>query len=410
VTEGRSQWGVPVTISSAPAHGARRVPALSVEARTERRARFLQLVTDSLATHLADNVDYLFHPWGVDLPAAEETGARLAAALDVLERADAVWASLGDDASRDLLLRFLAYRALGPAHVRLQLQPGEYRRSVMSLNHHMQAATALRIPGFPLEWQMHLYDFTAAGMNLRVVGPPLPLASTLAFSQYAYRDESVPARPRLGDVVLDIGGCWGETALWLANGVGEDGFVHTFEPTPKNRHVLAQNLTLNPGLASRIAVWSEALGDQAGQTVRFPDVLAAAAGVQQTSHGSAGSAGSAGSTGSTGSAGSDGEQPTVDVMTETVDRLVASGRILPPSFVKIDVEGAELSVLTGAADTIAEHRPVLAIAIYHRPDDLVAIPDFIDSLGVRYRWYLQCSTMTDVDTVAFAVPDGDDLS
>jgi hypothetical protein len=25
-------------------------------------------------------------------------------------------------------------------------------------------------------------------------------------------------------------------------------------------------------------------------------------------------------------------------------------------------------------------------------------------LGVDYRWYLQCSTMTDVDTVAFAVP------
>ena len=36
--------------------------------------------------------------------------------------------------------------------------------------------------------------------------------------------------------------------------------------------------------------------------------------------------------------------------------------------------------------------------------DTVRIPDFVASLGVEYRWYLQCSTMTDVDTVAFGVP------
>jgi len=359
-------------------------PSLSPERRTARRARFLQLVADSLVTHLADNVDHLFHPWGVELPAPEEVGTRLAAQLDVLERADTIWSALGDAQSRELLLRFLAYRALGPAHVRLQLEPGEYRRSVISLNRHMRQPAVVPLAGFPMEWQLHLYDFAAAGMDLRVAGPPLALASTLALSQYAYRDERVPARPRVGDVVLDIGGCWGETALWLAHAVGPDGFVHTFEPTPKNRSILAQNLALNPVLEARIAVWSEALAERAGEAVWFPDVVAAGAAVQQTPC---------------------AEHPSVEVSTQTVDQIVEEGRVLPPSFVKIDVEGAELSVLRGAAGTIVEHRPVLAIAIYHRPEDLVAIPDFIASLGVGYRWYLQCSTMTDVDTVAFAVPD-----
>jgi FkbM family methyltransferase len=360
------------------------VAALSDEQRSARRARFLQVVADSLATRLADNVDHLFHPLGVELPSPDQTGDRLAAQLDVLERAGAFWAAIGDDESRELFLRFLAYRALGPAHVRLQMEPSMYRRSVMSLNQHLRQAMVVPLPGLPMEWQLNLYDFTAAGMDIRVAGPPLPLASTLAFSQYAYRDESVPARPKLGDVVLDIGGCWGETALWLAHAVGEDGFVHTFEPTPKNRSILTQNLDLNPALECRIAVWPQALSDRPDETVWLPDLIAAGATVRDSPG---------------------GEQPTVEVKTETVDRIVDCGRILPPAFIKLDVEGAELSVLRGAAETIREHRPVLAIAIYHRPDDLVVLPDFIDSLGVRYRWYLQCSTMTDVDTVAFALPD-----
>lgn len=37
-----------------------------------------------------------------------------------------------------------------------------------------------------------------------------------------------------------------------------------------------------------------------------------------------------------------------------------------PGFIKIDVEGCELAVLQGAAETIREHRPVLLIEIYER--------------------------------------------
>lgn len=38
--------------------------------------------------------------------------------------------------------------------------------------------------------------------------------------------------------------------------------------------------------------------------------------------------------------------------------------------------------------------------------DLVRFPELVDSLGLAYRWYLQCSTMTHVDTVLFGVPAG----
>jgi FkbM family methyltransferase len=350
-----------------------------------RRARFLQTVAVAQATHLPDNIDYLFAPHGVELPDPALVGERLDEQLSILERATTLWNALGDESSRELLLRFFAYRALGPAHVRLQLEPGPYRRTVIALG-----AQALRkgfvthFPALPVEWQVHHYDLRPFGLPFEVIGSPLPLASTMAFSQYAYRDESVPARPRHGDVVLDAGGCWGDTALWFAHAVGPEGMVHTFEPAPGNRQLLDQNLTLNPALAQRIRVWSDPLGPQSGVEVWMPDVVAAGATLQADA--------------------TPGTFEVIPMRTQTIDELVGNGTTPRVDFVKVDVEGADLGVLEGAAETIRSQRPRLAIACYHKPDDLVVIPDFVAGLGVEYRWYLQCSTMTDVDTVAFAVP------
>jgi FkbM family methyltransferase len=350
-----------------------------------RRARFLRTVAVAQATHLPDNIDYLFAPQGVELPDPALVGERLDEQLSILERATTLWNALGDETSRELLLRFFAYRALGPAHVRLQLEPGPYRRTVIALGSQaLRKGFVTHFPSMPVEWQVHHYDLRPFGLPFEVIGSPLPLASTMAFSQYAYRDESVSARPRHGDVVLDAGGCWGDTALWFAHAVGPEGMVHTFEPTPGNRRLLDQNLTLNPALAQRIHVWPDPLGPQSGIEVWMPDVVAAGATLQADA--------------------TPGKFEVIPMRTQTIDELVRSGTIPRVDFVKVDVEGADLGVLEGAAETIRSQRPRLAIACYHKPDDLVVIPDFVAGLGVEYRWYLQCSTMTDVDTVAFAVP------
>ncbi|MCO8273797.1 FkbM family methyltransferase [Actinoplanes sp. TRM 88003] len=67
--------------------------------------------------------------------------------------------------------------------------------------------------------------------------------------------------------------------------------------------------------------------------------------------------------------GSNAEYPhhtDVPVDVTTVDRLVRAAGLTRLDFVKIDVEGAELHVLHGAADTIDRFRPTLFIEIEAR--------------------------------------------
>jgi FkbM family methyltransferase len=353
----------------------------------ERRAAFLALVAECARTVLPDNLDMLFLPWGHPLLDRAGEGARLAEQLAVLDRCDVLWEALGDAASRDLMLRFLAYRALGPQHVRLQLDPGEYRRSVIGMTAQLvRALGSAGMPGLPFEWAHHVYDFAPVGTPLTLSGPPLPLASTLVFSQYAYRDAAAAplARPREGDVALDVGGCWGETALWMATLVGATGRVHTFEPSAQNLSLLVENLERNPSFAARVSVHPLPLAAEPGLEVWVDDAIAAGATTHATPDATA--------------------RATTPSITDTIDALVARGALDRVDFIKMDVEGAELDVLKGAAHTLRTQQPRLALAAYHRPDDLAVLPAFIASLGLSYRWYFQCSTMTDVDTILFGVP------
>jgi len=55
------------------------------------------------------------------------------------------------------------------------------------------------------------------------------------------------------------------------------------------------------------------------------------------------------------------------------------------SFIKLEIEGAELEALKGAVDTIRRNRPQMALSVYHKPEDLTAIPGFLAELDSPYR-------------------------
>ena len=73
-----------------------------------------------------------------------------------------------------------------------------------------------------------------------------------------------------------------------------------------------------------------------------------------------------------------------------------------PTFISMDVEGAELEVLKGAETLIKENKPDLAICVYHAPNDIYDIPLYIESLNLGYKFYLRNYTSFTSETVLYA--------
>jgi FkbM family methyltransferase len=75
-----------------------------------------------------------------------------------------------------------------------------------------------------------------------------------------------------------------------------------------------------------------------------------------------------------------------------------------PTFIKMDIEGAEGMALDGARELIMKYRPVLAIAVYHRPSDMWMIPRKILEMCDEYKVYLRHYTESIYETVMYFVP------
>lgn len=57
------------------------------------------------------------------------------------------------------------------------------------------------------------------------------------------------------------------------------------------------------------------------------------------------------------------------------------------TFIKMDIEGAELDALRGAEELIKANKPKLAICLYHHVHDLWTIPLYVKSLVPEYKLF-----------------------
>jgi FkbM family methyltransferase len=181
---------------------------------------------------------------------------------------------------------------------------------------------------------------------------------------------------RPGDVVVDAGGCFGDTALYFAGRVGTTGRVYTFEFSPGNLEVLEPNLARNPALGDRVKVVKAALFDRSS-TLSFED------------HGRLSRLVPSG-------------DRARQVPALTLDDWARETGLTRVDMVKMDIEGAEPAALRGAREILKHYRPNLAIAAYHAEDDLVTLPRFIASLGLGYRMFLGHYSAGADETVLFA--------
>jgi len=84
-----------------------------------------------------------------------------------------------------------------------------------------------------------------------------------------------------------------------------------------------------------------------------------------------------------------------------IDEILADTR---PSFIKMDIEGAEIEALEGARRTINNSLPILAISVYHNPDHIWLIPILIKSMSSDYQLYLRAHNEEGWDLVCYAIP------
>lgn len=73
------------------------------------------------------------------------------------------------------------------------------------------------------------------------------------------------------------------------------------------------------------------------------------------------------------------------------------------TYIKMDIEGAELDTLIGARETIIKNKPKLAVCIYHRDSDLLEIIKYLQALNVDYKYYIRHHNCNMTETVLYAV-------
>ena len=74
-----------------------------------------------------------------------------------------------------------------------------------------------------------------------------------------------------------------------------------------------------------------------------------------------------------------------------------------PTFIKMDIEGAELKAIRGAEETIRAYQPDLAISVYHSLSHFWEIPALLRQFVPNYRFYLRTYGAAGFETILYAV-------
>lgn len=314
-------------------------------------------------------------------PAAAAT--RLERVLELSAGLDATYAMLGDEFSRRTLIDVLKLRVLGPFHARLRVTPEGFRSHQTYVDDALRVEAATHVVSDPWFSPLSLYrPSVEGGRTVRLHSHSVDIVSVYLLDQYTYANGSTRISAAHGDEVFDVGGCWGDTALYFAALVGGAGKVHTFEFDPESLGVMAANLELNPDLAACIDVVHNPLWNASGEMLPFVQAGRMTGLVP----------------------GARGDEGTRETVTTTLDDFRSEHEI-GVDFLKLDVEGAEMRALEGGRRSLQELTPKLAVAVYHKDDDLVTIPRFLRSLGAGYTLFLKSSSPVEEETVLFAISD-----
>jgi FkbM family methyltransferase len=273
--------------------------------------------------------------------------------------------------SKRLFLNLLAFRIAGHHSVRIETLFDENSVSFESYKA-IEKYTASSLPAVGQFGKLRHYDFNYN--NKHYVADCLGLKYYLYRRQYFFDDGKVKVEPNQGDFVIDAGACLGDTAIVFGKAVGKDGKVFAFDPVENHLEVLGHNINQNPDCNIQAMPFGLADADVSCPPIKLQTYSPGFSSRNQ------------------------------NVPLRCLDSLVIGGQIPQINYVKMDIEGAELSAIKGAAGSIRKFRPKLAISLYHKPTDIFQIPLYIANEFPFYEMFIEHYTIHAEETVLYCVP------
>ena len=159
--------------------------------------------------------------------------------------------------------------------------------------------------------------------------------------------------PAKGDIAIDGGAFDGATALDFAK---QGATVYAFEMNENNYKNCAARIDTSGG--EDIVLENLGLSNQESEETYRPG----AAGSRKDPNG------------------------TLIAKFTDLDTYALKNRLPRVDYIKLDIEGAELDMLRGAAKTITRYKPKMAISAYHRREDLWTLANYVKSLRSDYEF------------------------
>jgi len=300
--------------------------------------------------------------------------------LPYYQNLNKIYYLLSDLNSRELYTKVLAYRILGYKKVKLPLNNKEREKKVEYYKKYADYNDFIDVD-FIFDRKLRLFKFDLTDIMkepFSIFATERIINNNIYDKQYKYSNATASVKPDFGDVVFDCGACYGDTTLFFAHEVGEDGMVYSFEFNKNNLNVMNKNVQLNSILKKRIKIVPKPLSRVPNEEFCFYE-NGPGSNIKSKQFGA----------------------PKLYVYSESIDNFVDKEKI-KVDFIKMDIEGSELDALKGGEITIRKFKPKLAISIYHSMDDFANIPLWIYNLNLGYKFYIGHYSIHSEETILYA--------
>jgi FkbM family methyltransferase len=284
---------------------------------------------------------------------------------------------LADPQSRYTLAFFYLNRVLGGLHSHGPHVTLDFLKQTARIGKHTtgEGRRLFEHQWLPRQIYLEEYEFSIANETIRLDTHDISALEVFLLEEYSYlAGDIVEVKP--GDVIIDAGACWGDTALYLAAKSLPHGHVYAFEISDSNLAILNANLLKNPRLAPLITVVQRPLAGNSGDAMWLHDAGAASR-IETRDNGG------------------------TKLLSLSIDDFVKQQGLNKVDFVKFDIEGAERHALDGAVETIREFQPALAISVYHLPDDPFVIAEKIHAISSDYKFFMKGVCKNYGETILF---------